>query len=140
MKNKVNLEIITPQGVILSKHCDKVIAPGEYGIITILPEHASLLSSLKHGEIFIQDHNKVMNHYFISGGFLQITEDKTTILVSFADTKEDIDLDAELLKKEELEGRLQKTKSDKEKLTELIALEKTMIRIKIKQETQNDNL
>jgi len=140
MKNNIDLEIITPHGVIPTNTCDKVILPGEYGIITILPEHTPFLSALKHGEIVIKNNNKITNTYFINGGFLQITKDKATVLVDVADTKENIDLDIESQKKNELENNIQKSKNDQEKLTNIIALEKTTIRIKMKQEVKNDNL
>lgn len=77
------LEIITPERVVYQEQVDMVVAPAVKGIVGILAHHVPLFTSLKEGELKIV---KGQEEYFlaIGGGFLEVTPDKVSILVTRA--------------------------------------------------------
>jgi|TARA_B110000263_G_scaffold249331_1_gene266608 F-type H+-transporting ATPase subunit epsilon len=81
MANNLNVNIVSPLGEILSGEAKSVIAPGSLGQMTILPKHASLLSSLSKGKIIVNLENEESSEFEIDGGFLEISNDILTIIV-----------------------------------------------------------
>jgi len=77
------LEIVTPQRLAFSEEVEAVYAPTPDGIIGVLAHHMPLFTLLTDGEVHIKSKSK---DYFlaIAGGFMDITRDKVTILVSRA--------------------------------------------------------
>ncbi len=77
------LEIITPQRKAFAEQVTSVTVPTIDGVITVLAHHISLFTALKEGEIKI-----VMgeDEYYlaIGGGFMEVTRDGVSILVSRA--------------------------------------------------------
>jgi F-type H+-transporting ATPase subunit epsilon len=136
--NKLNIEIISPRGSIFNKEVDFFSLPGEAGEIGLLAGHSPFLSTLKQGEIFVKDHGKVIKHYFIAEGFLQVTEHKATVVVEYADTTEEIKLDEELRKKKEIEHKLKDNLTVDERYFEILALEKAIMRIEMKQQQKTE--
>ncbi len=83
MKDTFLLEIITPQRQAFSEEVDSIVVPTTQGRIGVLPLHEPLFSALTEGEIKISSGNK---EFFlaIGGGFMEISKEKVTILVSRA--------------------------------------------------------
>ncbi|MBI3384897.1 ATP synthase F1 subunit epsilon [Candidatus Gottesmanbacteria bacterium] len=81
--NSFHFEIITPGGIAFEDDVDMVTAPASEGVVGILPHHAPFFSSLKEGEIIIK---KGSDEFSLSlgGGFITVTPEKTTILVTKA--------------------------------------------------------
>ena len=90
------LEIITPDRVVFSNQVEMVTATSVMGTIGILPQHVPLFSKLVQGEVKISKDNK---DFFlaIGGGFIEVTKDKTYILVTEAYRAEEIN-EQEILK------------------------------------------
>ena len=85
------LQIITPQNVILKDEIEELVVPTATGEITILPNHVSLLTKIKPGELLIK-RNRKSSFFAITGGFLEIKENKITILADYAIRAEDIEV------------------------------------------------
>ena len=51
MAEKLRLEMVTPYKRVLSEEVDEVTAPGSVGEFGVLPDHTSLLTTLKVGEL-----------------------------------------------------------------------------------------
>lgn len=77
------LEIITPERVAYTEEVDEVVAPAVNGEVGILAQHVPYFTQLNEGEVKII---KGMEEYFlaIGGGFLEVTPQKTTLLVTKA--------------------------------------------------------
>lgn len=133
MKNKLHIKIITPRGLLFSKDVDLVSLPGTAGEIGLMYDHSPLVATLKHGEVYIKEAGKVIKHYFIAEGFLQVNEKEAVVVVEYADAAEDIDLDAELKKKKEIEQKIKEELQPDERYREIIALEKTIARIRVRE-------
>jgi F-type H+-transporting ATPase subunit epsilon len=80
---KFLLEIITPQRPAFAEEVESVVVPTSRGVIGVLAHHEPLFSALTEGEIKISTGSK---EYFlaIGGGFMEISNDKVSILVSRA--------------------------------------------------------
>tara|TARA_B110000438_G_scaffold85430_1_gene84903 strand:- start:3100 stop:3360 length:261 start_codon:yes stop_codon:yes gene_type:complete len=81
MANNLNVNIVSPSGEILSGEAKSVIAPGSLGQMTILPKHASLLSSLLKGKIIVNLENSEVSEFEIEAGFLEVSNDLLTIII-----------------------------------------------------------
>ena len=77
------LEIITPLRVAYSDTVDMVTAPSASGIIGVLTHHTPLFTRLIEGEIKITN-GKDEKYLAIGGGFMEVTKDRVSVLVSQA--------------------------------------------------------
>ncbi len=86
----LHLEIVTPDKLVLSTDVDYIGAPGVDGEFGILSKHISLLSALALGKLYYKQANKT-SWVFVSGGFLEVADNKVSILAEAAELAEDID-------------------------------------------------
>ena len=94
----IYLDIVTPEKVIVSEEVEKVVCPGYDGELGILSGHVPFITSLKIGEITYIDSEKKEDHYLIvTGGYIEVTGEKATILADRCIRSRDFDkLQAEL--------------------------------------------
>lgn len=87
---KLQVELVTAEGRILSQEADFVLAPGADGDLGVLPRHIPLLTPLRTGEVMVRndDHEEFL---FVAGGFLEVLPEKVVILADVAERAEDID-------------------------------------------------
>jgi len=84
MTNTLNLEVITPYGIIYSDNSvSSVNIPGVTGILGILPHHTPLFCQLTQGEVKITKGNEEI-YLAIGGGFIEVANNKVTVLVTRA--------------------------------------------------------
>ncbi|MBI2029132.1 ATP synthase F1 subunit epsilon [Candidatus Gottesmanbacteria bacterium] len=82
--NTLNLELITPEKIAFQdSEVLSVTVPSEDGQIGILPHHTSLLAKLTDGEMKIVKKNEEL-FVAIGGGFIEVRNNKVTILVTRA--------------------------------------------------------
>ncbi|HEY8837964.1 MAG TPA: F0F1 ATP synthase subunit epsilon [Dehalococcoidia bacterium] len=88
----LSLDIVTPERVVLSEDgFDIVVAPGIEGELGLLPRHAPLMTMLEIGELRARRGAEEM-HLAIAGGFLEIRDNRVTILADAAERSEEIDI------------------------------------------------
>ena len=87
---KLQVELVTAEGRVLSQEADFVLAPGVDGEIGVLPRHIPLLTPLKTGEVTVRNEGRD-EYLFVAGGFLEVLPDKVVILADVAERAEDID-------------------------------------------------
>jgi F-type H+-transporting ATPase subunit epsilon len=105
---KLFLEIITPTKVVLSEEVDEITLPTVSGEISILPNHIDLLTKVKPGEMTIHRNGKI-ELFAITGGFLEISSNKVSILADHAIHANDI----EIAKAEQAKERAEKAMKEK---------------------------
>jgi F-type H+-transporting ATPase subunit epsilon len=86
----LHLEIVTAEKTIFSGEVDSVTVPGGGGVMGVLANHAPVLSTLKPGELRVKIGNTV-DEYAIGGGFIDINNNKVTILADSAERADEID-------------------------------------------------
>ena len=77
----MNLEILTPERTIFSGDVYGVQLPGIGGMFEVLEKHAPLVSALKTGKLKILKDKNATSQYVIRGGFVEVIDNKTTVLV-----------------------------------------------------------
>lgn len=82
----MTLEILTPEKKLFSGEVYGVQMPGISGSFEVLDKHAPLVSALKSGRIKILQDNKQAQtaNFDISGGFVEVLQNKVTVLVEGA--------------------------------------------------------
>ncbi len=82
----MTLEILTPEKKIFSGDVYGVQLPGINGLFEVLDKHAPLVSALKEGKLkILKDKTSNTVSYSIHGGFVEVLNNKTTVLVEGAD-------------------------------------------------------
>ena len=81
------LEILTPDKKIFSGDVYGVQLPGITGMFEVLEKHAPLVSALKAGKLKILKDKNSTALYTIQSGFVEVLNNKATVLVEGA--KED---------------------------------------------------
>ena len=87
---KLQVELVTAEGRVLSQEADFVLAPGLAGDLGILPRHIPLLTPLRTGQVMVRN-DADEEHLFVAGGFLEVLPDKVVILADVAERADDID-------------------------------------------------
>jgi F-type H+-transporting ATPase subunit epsilon len=79
------LEILTPEKKIFSGDVYGVQLPGIEGSFEVLDRHAPLVSALKSGKLKILKDKTATSSYTIQGGFVEVLNNKATVLVEGAE-------------------------------------------------------
>ncbi|MDY0269511.1 F0F1 ATP synthase subunit epsilon [Trichloromonas sp.] len=131
MAEKLRLELVTPYKKALSEEVDEVTAPGTLGEFGILPGHTPLLTTLKIGELTYRRGGEIF-HLAVNWGYVEVEDDKVTVLVETAEPADEIDLERARAALGRAEEALRKLSSeDKEFLVMQAALERALIRIQV---------
>jgi len=105
MADKIQLEIVTPERRLLDEPVDMVTVPGLNGELGILPGHTPLISQLKTGVLtYAQDGKNSQLH--VSGGFVEVRDDRVSVLAVIAERPEEIDVASARASREKLEKQL----------------------------------
>jgi len=80
----LNLEIVTPSGLIFEGKALEVTLPGEEGEFGVLPHHASLTTLLKAGVVDVEKEDKSVESIVVNWGVVQVDEEKVVVLVDGA--------------------------------------------------------
>ncbi len=80
----MNLEILTPDKKIFSGDVYGVQLPGIDGMFEVLEKHAPLVSALKAGKLKILKDKNITSLYTIHSGFVEVLNNRTTVLVEGA--------------------------------------------------------
>lgn len=94
----LNLEIVTPEKKVLSETVDVVNIPTASGEIGILANHAPLISALKPG-ILSYTKGQTTEKMVISGGFIEVSGNRVSVLADLAETSGEIDVEAAKLER-----------------------------------------
>ena len=107
MADKLALELVSPERLLVSTEADMVVVPGGEGDFGVLAGHAPVISSVRPGVIEVHDDGKAPERIFITGGFAEVTPEGLTILAEEAVPVTEMD-------REVLEQRLKDAQEDLE--------------------------
>lgn len=80
----VDLEIVSPERLLLSQPVDMVVVPAAEGELGVLPGHSPMIVMLRGGTISIYSGTQVTQRLFVAGGFAEITPERCTVLADEA--------------------------------------------------------
>ena len=130
MPDTFELEIVTPEKLVVKDTAEEMQIPGKNGYLGILPGHAPLISELAVGEISYR--SGAYTHYLsVAWGFAEVLPDRVRILAEKAERPEEIDVHRAEEAKQRAEERLksgdEKTNFDRAQTS----LERAETRLKV---------
>ena len=78
------LEIVSPEKLVISEQVASVTVPGSEGYFTVLGDHAPLITTLKPGFITAIDTAGATHNVYVVGGLAEVTPTGVTILADEA--------------------------------------------------------
>jgi len=130
MADTFQLEIVTPERLVVADRAEEMQLPGKNGYLGILPGHAPLITELGVGEISYR-RGAHTEHIAVAWGFAEVLPDKVTILAETAEKADEIDVARADRAKQRAEQRLQKPADDLDVRRCQAALERAQIRLQV---------
>ncbi|MEA1959431.1 MAG: F0F1 ATP synthase subunit epsilon [Chloroflexota bacterium] len=127
---KLKFEIVIAERVVYSEDVDVVVAPGSEGELGILPSHSPLITSLQPGVLTVR-HDGQEVEIFVNGGFLEVKQDKVTVLADVAERAEEIDIARAEEAKRQAEEKLRQPSTEIDIAAAEAALHRSMMRLKV---------
>ena len=90
MSQKLTLSVVTPEKQLVSEEVDQVNAPGSEGDFGVLYDHAPILTNLRSGQLSYENDGE-STALVISGGYLEVTDNRVTILAESGELLHEID-------------------------------------------------
>jgi len=128
---KILLEIVTPERVVVSEEVEEVVLPGIEGEFGVLPGHIPFLTALKVGELVYRGQEGAAQHLAVSWGYVEVTADSVKVLAETAEKATEIDTKRAEMAREEAEKILTAGKDDPEYEKAKVTLEKSVIRVQV---------
>jgi F-type H+-transporting ATPase subunit epsilon len=107
MADTIQLEVVTPERMVVKDTADDIQIPGKDGYLGILPGHAPLITELAVGEISYR-HAGQTKRLYVASGFAEVLPEKVTILAETAERADEIDLSRAQSAKQRAEEELKK--------------------------------
>ncbi len=102
----IKCDIVSAEHAIFNGEAAMVVASGIEGELGIAPQHAPLITQLKPGEIRVIAEDGSEQHFYVSGGILEVQPHLVSVLADTAIRAHDIDEAAAIKAKEEAENLL----------------------------------
>ena len=131
----LTVEIVTAERVVRTEQgIDALVVPGSEGQLTILPHHASLMTTLDYGELIFRRGGDESS-FAVSGGFMEVRKDRVTILADQAESAEEIDIARAEAARARAEERLRRAREQGDRDVDLArasaALQRSIVRLKV---------
>lgn len=133
----MKLDVVTPEKRILTESDISVVTVDTVeGQIGILPNHIPLYSKLKQGEM-IYKKNDVDHYLAIHGGFIEIADNKITVLADDAVRAEEIDEAAVEEARQRAQEAMEKRVTDEDYAFAEGAVRKALLELKVAKKRRN---
>jgi F-type H+-transporting ATPase subunit epsilon len=126
----IDLQIVTPERLIVQQQVDEVEIPGSEGYFGVLPGHTPLLASLAVGELWYRK-GQEKTYLSIAYGFAEVLADRVTILARLAERAEDIDVSRAEAAQKRAQERISAPASDLDYERARTALMKSLTRLQV---------
>jgi F-type H+-transporting ATPase subunit epsilon len=90
MADKISLRVVTPSRLVLEEEVDELTAPGPLGELGILPDHASLMTTLEIGQLSYRKSGAI-EVITVTGGYAEVLDNVVTVLANAAEFPHEID-------------------------------------------------
>jgi len=130
MADTFQLEIVTPEKMVVRDVAEEMQIPGKKGYLGILPGHAPLITELAVGEITYRA-DGYTHHLSVAWGFAEVLPDKVTVLAETAERAEEIDVRRAREAKQRAEERLKSGNPEVDFNRAAIALQRADTRLEV---------
>ena len=130
----LTLDIVTPEKKFFSGEVENVYLPGTEGELGILPGHVPLVTGLTAGELRYSSGGNV-EELAIGAGFVEVTQEKVTVLTDLAVTDAEIDearVEQAMKRAEEELSKIDHSENTEEVAALQAAIAKSMAQLKLK--------
>ena len=131
----IDLQIVTPDRLLVREQVDEVEIPGTEGYFGVLPGHTPLLASLAVGELWYRK-GQEKTYLAIAFGFAEVLPDRVTILAQLAEKPEEIDTTRAEEARKRAESRLAQPKAEIDYDRARAALMKSLTRLQVASRVQ----
>jgi len=128
--DRIKLEIVTPERIVVAEDVDEVVLPGIEGEFGVLHGHIPFLTALKVG-ILTYKKDDVEEHLAVSWGYVEVAGDNVKVLAETAEKATEIDISRANVAREAAEKILTAGKEDTEYDEAKVRLEKAVIRVQV---------
>jgi F-type H+-transporting ATPase subunit epsilon len=87
----IHVDIVSAEGAIHSGLATMVFATAEMGEVGIAPRHTAFISRLRPGDVRVQKENGEQEHFYVSGGMIEVQPMAVTILADTAIRAQNLD-------------------------------------------------
>ena len=133
MTKMLQVKLITPEKILFEGEALSLSIPTTSGVITVLPNHVPLISSIHLGELIIKTNSEIL-HFAVFSGVVDVRpESFVTILADRSERAEEIDVrraeEAVIRAKKLLEEKVHESDVDFARFESMI--EKELNRVKV---------
>jgi len=90
MADTFQLQLVTPERVLVDEQVTTVEIPGRSGYFGVLAGHAPLLSALDPGVLTFEGGGSSDREFFVDGGFVEVFENHVRVLADHAEPKQNV--------------------------------------------------
>ncbi|TPK92857.1 MULTISPECIES: F0F1 ATP synthase subunit epsilon [unclassified Mesorhizobium] len=105
MAEAFKFELVSPEKLLVSEQVESVVIPGAEGEMTVMAQHAPVMTIIKPGVVTIKTAGGKEERFVVFGGFADILPSGCTLLAESATHVNDID-------RADLARRIQEAKED----------------------------
>jgi F-type H+-transporting ATPase subunit epsilon len=130
MADTFQLEIVTPEKLVVKDSAEEAQIPATTGYIGVLPGHAPLITELGAGEISYRSGGQV-HRFATAWGFAEVLPDKVTILAETVERADEIDVTRAKQDLTQSEDALKQAESEEEVSKDLGKVRRAEVRIEV---------
>ena len=135
MAETFQLSLLTPERSLLEADVVSLTAPGSEGYLGVLAHHAPLITALQPGQLEIRDADQRETIFAVSGGFLEVSENRATILADAVEIPGEIDIERAERARERAKERLRDTSGSIDVPRAEVALKRALNRLRTARST-----
>ena len=128
-ENTIQLEIVTPERLLVNDQATELQIPGTSGYLGVLPGHAPLITELRSGELNYRRPDGSIQRLAIHWGFAEVLPDKVTVLAERAEKATDIDVEVARRQRQMAEEQLKNPEANQEEALRLVERAKTRLEV-----------
>jgi F-type H+-transporting ATPase subunit epsilon len=132
MAQTFKFELVSPERLLVSAEVESVMAPASEGDMTVMANHAPVMTAIRPGVVAVKTAQGKENRYVVFGGFADVTPTAFTLLAEHATAVDAIDRQALAKRIQDAREDLSDAKDDETKqraaeiLEQLLTLEKAV--------------
>ncbi len=132
MAEGLHLTVLTPERAVLEMDVYSLVAPGAGGYLGVMKNHAPLITTLIPGKLTVKDPSGAPTVYAVGGGFMEISNNRVTILADSMESAAEIDLTQATEERDRAQARLRDNlpAGDREEAEAELARAQNRIRVK----------
>jgi F-type H+-transporting ATPase subunit epsilon len=132
MAESFQLEIVTPEKLVVKDSAEEVQIPGRNGYLGVLPGHAPLITELGAGEISYRSRGQ-LHRFSLAWGFAEVLPDRVTVLAETVERADEIDVSRAQQSLKKAEESLHSAHTEEESSVAIGKIRRAQARIEVAQ-------